>query len=152
MTSNTIFDQEWSTLADTRDEVSSDSDSDENSEDAKTVERRLVDHTDIFPSYCSTTLHYLDVDETKILKCSAHLILGVDFACELIFMNTRQKIGVQKLIPISVAEKLFKSCSSIHTLGLIAIAKLLSPRHAAHSISLYHEYTQWMGEEEIEHA
>ena len=76
----------------------------------------------------------------------------MDYACERIFMNAEQNIGVQKLIPIATGEKVFKSDSSIHTLGLIAITKLLSPSHAAYSISLYHEYTQWVDAEGIEHA
>ena len=67
-------------------------------------------------------------------------------------MNTEQKTSVQKLIPIATGEKLFKSGSSIHTLSLIAIAKLFSPNRAAHSISLYHKYTQWMDVERIKHA
>ena len=35
------------------------------------------------------------------------------------------------------------------TLGLIALSKLLSPSHAAHSISLYKTYTQWADSEGI---
>ena len=50
MTANTIFRQAWSTSTDMYEEVSSNSNSGENSEDGKTVKRRLVDHTDIFPS------------------------------------------------------------------------------------------------------
>ena len=41
--------------------------------------------------------------------------------------------------------KVFTSPStSVHTLAQIALAKLLSPSHAAHSIYLYNEYTAWM--------
>ena len=45
MTVNIIFRQAWGTSASTHEEVSGDSDSDENSEDGKTLKRRLVDHT-----------------------------------------------------------------------------------------------------------
>ena len=34
--------------------------------------------------------------------------------------------------------------TSVHTLAQIALAQLLSPSHAAHSIYLYNEYTAWM--------
>ena len=103
-------------------------------------------------SDCSTKLHHLDVDKSKSLKCSAHLILGVDYACEQLFMKAGQMIDVQKLIPIAAGEKVFKSGSSFYTLDLIGIAKLLSLSHAAHSISPNHEYIQWMDAEGIEHT
>ena len=52
---------------------------------------------------------------------------------------------------MKVGEKAFTSSgSSIHTLGEIAISKLLSPSHAAHSLSLYSEFVQWMKQEGIE--
>ena len=67
-------------------------------------------------------------------------------------MNTEMKICVQKLIPVAAGEKVFKPGSRIHTLGLIAIAKLFLSSHAEYFISLYHEYIQCMGAEGIEHA
>ena len=42
--------------------------------------------------------------------------------------------------------------SSIHTLAIIAISQLLSPRHASYSISLYSEYMSWMELYNIEHT
>ena len=82
-------------------------------------------------------LDNLDIDEQKILKCNAHVILGVDHAADKVFRQTEQSIGIQKLIDVKAGEKVFVSpSSSIHTLALIAIAKLLSPSHAAHSNSL----------------
>ena len=55
------------------------------------------------------------------------------------------------MMSVKVREKAFTSSgSSIHTLGEIAISKLLSPSHAAHSVSLYSEFVQWMEQEGIE--
>ena len=42
--------------------------------------------------------------------------------------------------------------SSIHTLALIAISKLLSPSRAAHSVSLYNNLSAWMESQGIDHA
>lgn len=81
---------------------------------------------------------FLDVG--KRLKCCDHMILGVDNAIDKVLKNIEQMIGVHKLLQLSAGEKAFNSpASSIHTLGLIALAKLLSPSHAAHSISLYND-------------
>ena len=78
---------------------------------------------------CSTLLENLDVESSKILKCSAHLILGIDHAIDKVFRETEQKIGVHKLLELSAGHKAFSSSSTaIHTLGQIAISKLLSPR------------------------
>ena len=67
------------------------------------------------------------------------------------FREAEQRIGVHNLISVKVGEKAFTSSgSSIHTLGEIAISKLLSPSHAAHSVLLYSEFVQWMEQEGIE--
>ena len=100
---------------------------------------------------CATFLESLDVENEKVLKCCAHLILGVDHACDKVFKSTEQKIGVQKLLNLSAGDKAFSSGSSIHTLGQIAIAKLLSPSHASHSVSLFNEYKQWMDSKGMDH-
>ena len=82
---------------------------------------------------CATLLQHLGVTEEKIPKYSAHIILGADYAADKVFKNTKQKIGVQKLLNVNAGEKVFTSPgSSVHTLALIAISKLLSPSHAAH--------------------
>ena len=61
------------------------------------------------------------------------------------------RVGVHNLISVKVGEKAFTSSgSSIHTLGEITISKLLGPSHAAHSVSLYSEFVQWMEQEGIE--
>ena len=53
----------------------------------------------------------------------------------------------------TAGQKAFSSLStSIHTLGQIAIAKLLSPSHASHSVSLYTEYKGWMDLQYIDHC
>ena len=101
---------------------------------------------------CSTLLETLDIESSKILKCSAHLILGIDHAIDKVFRETEQKIGVHKLLELSAGHKAFSSSSTaIHTLGQIAISKLLSPSHASHSISLFNEYKGWMNEQGIDH-
>ena len=77
------------------------------------------------------------IPESENLKCCAHITLGVDNAYEKVFREAKQRIGVHNLISVKVGEKAFTSPgSSIHTLGEIAISKLLSPSHAAHSLSL----------------
>ena len=101
---------------------------------------------------CSALLKELGIETEKILKCSAHIILGIDHAIDKVFKTTEQKIGVHKLLEISAGHKAFSSSTSIHTLGQIAISKLLSPSHASHSVSLFNEYKSWMDDQEIEHA
>ena len=93
---------------------------------------------------CETFLQELEIEEQKIIKCCAHLILGVDHACDKVFKDTEQKVGVHKLLNLNAGEKAFSSGSSVHTLGQIAIAKLLSPSHASHSVSLFNEFKQWL--------
>ena len=100
---------------------------------------------------CDSLLQNLGVDQSKILKCSAHIILGIDNAIDKVYRNFEQKIGVQKLLEVTGGEKIFMSPSnSIHTLGLIAIAKLLSPSHAQHSVSLYTDFKSWLSENNLE--
>ena len=71
--------------------------------------------------------------------------------CDKVFREAEQRIGVHNLINVKVGEKALTSPgSSIHTLGEIAISKLLSPSDAAHSVSLYSEFVQWMEQEGIE--
>ena len=100
----------------------------------------------------NTMFESLGVDVKSVLKCCGHIILGVDHAADKVFKNVEQRIGVQKLLNTTAGQKAFLSPStSIHTLGQIAISKLLSPSHAAHSVSLYTEYIQWMNENNIKH-
>lgn len=108
----------------------------------QTTVDEIKEHIDFWMSdragECSTLLDNLGLDESRNIKCCGHVILGVDHAIDKVFRNTEQKIGVHNLLQVSAGEKVFSSPSSIiHTLALIAIAKLLSPSHAAHSISKY---------------
>ena len=77
---------------------------------------------------CSTLLQHFGIEEDRILKCCAHVILGIDHAIDKVFRDTKQKIGVHNLLQVAAGEKVFSSPSlSVHTLALIAIVKLLSP-------------------------
>ena len=93
---------------------------------------------------CTTFLKSLNVEDEKVLKCCAHMILCADHAIEKTFKQLEQKIGVHKLLDTSAGDRAFTGGSSVHTLGLIAISKLLSPSHASHSVSLYNEFKQWL--------
>ena len=96
-------------------------------------------------SELDTLFEKLEIEDGKRLKCCAHIILGIDNAIDKVMKNTEQMIGVQKLLQLTAGERVFTSPnSSIHTLGLIALAKLLSPSHASHSISLYNDYKCWL--------
>ena len=93
---------------------------------------------------CTTFLKSLNVEDEKVLKCCAHMILCADHAIEKTFKQLEQKIGVHKLLDTSAGDRAFTGGSSVHTLGLIAISKLLSPSHASHTVSLYNEFKQWL--------
>ena len=73
----------------------------------------------------------LKIEIKKILKCSTHPILEIDESIIKIFLEVESKIGRGKLIGQGAGNKAFQCKSSIITLGLIAIAKCLSPSHAA---------------------
>ena len=59
-------------------------------------------------------------------------------------------IGRDQLAGISIGTKAYQSTSSIVTLGLIAIAKCLSPSHAALTYSLYMDNKNWREEHNLE--
>ena len=74
---------------------------------------------------CDVLLHNLGIEPSRRLKCCAHIILAVDHAIDKVFRNTEQKIGVNWLLSVTAGEKVFMSPGScVHTLGLIAVAKL----------------------------
>ena len=101
---------------------------------------------------CRTILEKLGVEDNQVLKCCAHLILGIDHAVDKIFQEAERKIGVQNLIKTSAGSTVFMCPgSSIHTLSLIAISKLLSPSHASHSVSLYNEFITWMDAHKVKY-
>ena len=102
---------------------------------------------------CTTLLDNLGIESNKVIKCCAHIILGIDHACDNVFKNIEQNIGIQKLLKVSAGEKGFTAPgTSVHTLAQIAIAKLLSSSHAAHSVSMFNHYTTWIQTQEITHA
>ena len=74
---------------------------------------------------------FLVLDET-------HNSIGIAIATPIsTILKKSVNSQVLNLISVKVGEKAFiLSGSSIHTLGEIAISKLLSPSHAAHSLSL----------------
>ena len=92
----------------------------------------------------------LGVEENKRLKCSAHIILSIDSALDYVFKEAESSIGRDKLIGTNIGGA-FQSTSSIITLGLIALAKALSPSHAALSYSLYMQYKSWRTEKDLEY-
>ena len=95
-------------------------------------------------------LENLEIDDSKIIKCNAHIILCVDHAIEKVFIDAENKIGAHKLLDISVGtKKITGSGSSIFTLSQIAIAKLLSPSHAEQSISHYTQFQEWCAKNEL---
>ena len=57
---------------------------------------------------CATLLDNLGISSNQIIKCCAHIILGVDHACDKVFRDIEQKIGIQKLLKVSV-----KKCSPL---------------------------------------
>ena len=92
---------------------------------------------------CSTFLDSLDVEEAKVLKCSAHLILGVDHALEKVLKQFEQRIGVHKLLDLGAGDRVFSGSQSVHCFGLMALSKLLSTSHGSSPVSLYNEFKQW---------
>ena len=78
------------------------------------------------------------------MKCNAHILLAPDVAIDKVFRDTETLIGVSKLIEQGASHVFSNNSKSIWYLGLIAIAKLLSPSHNKESISLYSEYTEFL--------
>ena len=72
-------------------------------------------------------LDELQVEEKKRLKCNAHVVLCVDAAIEKVFKDTEGKLGKSNLITRGADHVFSSHANSILYLGLIAIAKLISP-------------------------
>ena len=101
---------------------------------------------------CGKFLAVLGFDKKNVLKCCAHTLLEIDHAIDKVFRDTEIKICVQKSLDLSVGQKAFLSPStSIHTLAQIALAKLLFPSHASHSVSLFNDYKTSMDMNNIDH-
>ena len=71
---------------------------------------------------CGKFLEELGIGKKKVLKCCAHVLLEIDHAIDKVFRDTEIKMGVQKLMDVSVGQKAFLSPSiSIHTPAQIAL-------------------------------
>ena len=91
-----------------------------------------------------TMLDALGVEDRKRLKCNAHIILVSDVSIDKVFRDIEVQIGLSKLIESGAAHVFSNSSKSIWYLGLIAIAKLVSPSHNKESISLYTDYIEFL--------
>ena len=91
-------------------------------------------------------LDTLEVDEKKRLKCNAHVLLAIDVALDKIFKDSETQIGVSNLIDNGASHVFNSPKSSVWLLGLIAVAKLLSPSHNAETISLHKEYCHYLSQ------
>ncbi len=94
-------------------------------------------------------LDHLGVDQHHRIKCCAHIILTIDEALDSEFLNVETKVGRDKLIASNIGNVAFQSKNSIITLGMIALAKCLSPSHGALSYSLYMLYKDWRSENNL---
>ena len=111
--------------------------------------QELIDVTTFFMSdrggEVNKTHEELNVDASKWLKCNAHITLAVDEAIDKTFREYEQTLGFSNLLEIQSTR--FNGASrgkSVLQLAQIALAKLLSPSHAANSISLYKEFTAFL--------
>ena len=94
----------------------------------------------------------LKVKLHQILKCYCHVFLGVGNACDTVYRDAEQRFGVINMRGTSVGNKTFPIGYSVHTLGEIAISKLFSISHAAHSVSLYYQFIEWLKDNGIEQS
>ena len=113
-------------------------------------EQEIIDSIDFWMNDRSAdgdvVMEELNISEEKILKCNAHIILAIEKAIDSVLLELESDIGNDKLIGPGAGNKAFQKSSSIITLGLIALSKLLSPSHAALSYSLYSAYKTWRKE------
>ena len=113
-----------------------------------TTYREILDHFQFFMTDragdSDVMLDELGIDETKRLKCNAYVLLVVDVALDKVFRDVETLIGVSNLIGKGAAHVFSSPKNSVWFLGLIAVAKLLSPSHNTESISLYEEYTKYL--------
>ena len=91
-----------------------------------------------------TMLAELGVDKEKVLKCNAHILLAIDVAIDKVYKDIETKPGLATLISNGAQHVFNTSRNSIWYLGLIAIAKLLSPSHCKESISLNKDYKMFL--------
>lgn len=108
----------------------------------------MIDRVDFFMTDragdAKRMLEELNITPTKWIKCNAHIVLCVDNSVNKVLRTTETMIGVQNLMEVTSSFKPFENGSSILVLGLIALSKLLSPSHAAQSISEYLTYKEFL--------
>ena len=96
-------------------------------------------------------LKELGIEDENILKCTAHICLCCDAVIDKSFRQQECESGTNKLLDVSAGTQHFCSPStSIFTIASIALPKLLSLSHSAHSVSLFSDFTQWCADNEIE--
>lgn len=91
-----------------------------------------------------TMLDNLEISPEKRLKCNAHVLLAIDHAMDKVFKDIETQVGASNLISEGAAHVFNAPKTSIWYLGLLALAKLLSPSHNAESISLHTEYKDFL--------
>ena len=89
-------------------------------------------------------LDNLDVEPARRLKYNAHILLASDNAIDTKFRDAETVIGPVKLIRKGAAHVFQSPKNSIWYLGLIALAKLVSPSHSKDPISLYTSYKSFL--------
>ena len=89
----------------------------------------------------------LNIPTEKQLNCNGHMILCEAASLDSFFVQVESKIGAEKLISPK-ASFVFSGRGSkkqsIWTLGIIAISKLLGPRHCKEAISLSSDYKAFL--------
>ena len=89
-------------------------------------------------------LDELGVADKKRLKCNAHVLLAVDGALDKVFKDVESIVGVSNLIGRGESHVFNSPKNSVLYLGLLAVAKILSPSHSTESISLFTDYTKFL--------
>ena len=86
-------------------------------------------------------LKELGIEDEKILKCTAHICLCCDSVID--------ESGTNKFVSAET-QHFCSPSTSIFITASMALPKLLSPSHSAHSVSLFSDFTQWCVDNEIE--
>ena len=89
-------------------------------------------------------LDCMEVVQSRRLKCNAHPVLCIENSVDKTFASHERSVGKDKLISIAASHVFSSPSNSIFTLGLIALAKLLSPSHSQQTISLYIQYKTFL--------
>jgi len=93
-------------------------------------------------------LDKLGIPENKRLKCTPHVLLCIDECIDKVFRQHESSIGFSELLTVPSSRfNVASKSTSILTLALIAFSKLLSPSHAANSVSLYKEFCVFLEDE-----